>query len=481
MRFIYQEYQRLNYWLRPEQVYEGVMAWNVINDYTLEQCQIDLEKLSEWGNLSSRHDSGNALTVEEYLRKKYQYLISPYSIEIERLLENLESLHGYGGSLEPTLFDTIADILLIIHDKSGPYSEKEALGLWNTLQETFQKLYKTSADYIASLYTERAESLMATDSFLLYKDSLTAYLKDFVQTLQRRSYKIEGYLQQIHQNKKDSFLQSVVDDEWKIPKLESTISKEEYMEELSWKWDSLYRWFYGESGSSSEMLQLEHASKEAIIKIVRSALRIQERKRSAINRRRELDYLGKWFYQIDKLEDAHRLAAHVFGLFRTRHLQGEDVITSDSNEKSMWKEPTNIRILRSRSRKKNERQESEVVVDHSLQKRLIREKFLKKQKREFEFLVRMVEMGSFSISEIGQASAEMRLQILYWISRCTLAPELSYQTPEGVRISLEVPPDSNRTILKCEDGSLELLNYRFLFSLVNRTAWETHLLWLNNM
>lgn len=480
MRFIYQEYQKLNYWLRPEQIHNGIIAWRIIDNYTLDQCQIDLEQLVTWGNLSSRHDGGRALTIEEYLRKKYQYFISPYSIEIERLLENLESLHGYGGSLEPTLFDTIADTLLVIYDKSEFYAEKEALSLWNVLYEAFQKLYKTSADYIASLHTEKAEALMSTDSFLIYKDSLTTYLKDFVQTLQRRSYKIEGYLQHINQQKKSSFLQAVANDEWIIPKLENTVSKEDYMEELTWKWDSLYRWFYGEAGSASEMLQLEQASKEAIVKIVRNALRIQERKRSIINRKKELDYLGKWFYQIDQLEESHKLAAHVFGLFQTRHLQGEDVVLSDSNEKSMWTEPPITRTLRSRSRKKNERQDSASIADHTSQKKMMRNDFIEKQKREFTFLTKLVEVGSLSILEMEKISAEMRLQLLYWISRCTLVSELYYQTPEGIKISLEIPSNAERALLECEDGSLELLNYKFIFSLANRVAWEDHLLWLGN-
>ncbi|TGU53239.1 DUF2397 family protein, partial [Mesorhizobium sp. M00.F.Ca.ET.186.01.1.1] len=70
MRYFYQEYQRLRYWLRVEEVFEGVKLWGILEGYTVEQCQADLEQLKDWRNLASRHDGGRAQTVEEYMRKK---------------------------------------------------------------------------------------------------------------------------------------------------------------------------------------------------------------------------------------------------------------------------------------------------------------------------------------------------------------------------------------------------------------------------
>ncbi|WP_407314258.1 TIGR02677 family protein [Desulfosporosinus sp. SB140] len=480
MRFLYQQYQRLNYWLKPEQVYHGLMTWDLLKNYTLEQCQIDLEQLVEWRNLTSRHDGGRAVTVEEYLRKKSQYLITPYSIEIERLLENLETVRGYGGSLEPTLFDTIAETLFTIREKSGVYASGEALDIWNTLYESFQKLHEASVDYIASLQTGMAEELMATDAFLLYKDSITQYLQDFIQALQRRSYKIEGSLNRITIRVRDIFLNAVVSDEWRIPKLEETVSKEQYYDELLDKWDGLCRWFIGENGSGSELMLLERASKDAIVKMVRSALRIQERKRSSISRRKELDYLGQWFYRIQELETAHKLAAYAFGLFLARHLQGEDTRESDSQEMSMWTEVPISRTLRSRSRKRNERQDTEAILDHTPKKEQLREAFMQQHKQELQFLIKMVAAEEISVSELGLVATVTRLQILDWIGRCNASATSSFQTPEGIEIHVRQPLNQQRTTLLSEDGKLELLNYKFIFAVINETAWNELLEWLDS-
>ena len=58
-----------------------------------EVITIDLTQLSEWGNLTAQHDGERAVTVEEYLRKKFRYLITPYSIEIERIVITSYSIH----------------------------------------------------------------------------------------------------------------------------------------------------------------------------------------------------------------------------------------------------------------------------------------------------------------------------------------------------------------------------------------------------
>ncbi|MGG4219388.1 TIGR02677 family protein [Paenibacillus jamilae] len=480
MRLIYQQYQKLNYWLKPEFIYEELMKWKLHKNYTLEQCQIDLNQLVEWGNLTAQHDGGErVVTVEEYLRKKFRYLLTPYSIEIERMLESLESIRGYGGSLEPTLFDKIADTLNKVSGNAGIYEPGEALEYWKTLINVFQTLHETSVDYIASLQTGMAEELMATDTFLLYKDSITHYLQDFIQALQRRSYKIEGRLHRITTGVRDLFFSAVMEDEWLIPKLEQSISKEEYLSELQDKWSSLNRWFLGDEESISDSVLLERATKEAIVKVVKSAVRIQEKKRSSISRKKDLDHLGKWFYNINELNTSHKLAAYAFGLFPSRHLQGEDIRGSDSKEMSMWQETSISKTIRSRSRKKNERQDSDAAIDNSKLKKQFREAFLIKQKQELQFLIQMVNARTINIAELGPISSITRLQLLDWISRCNASSTSSIQTSEGVQIEMSTPLGNNRTLLRCEDGTLELLNHNFVFTVMIHKAWEGQVAWLS--
>jgi uncharacterized protein (TIGR02677 family) len=472
MRYLFLQYQKLNYWLKPEQIYEGITSWNLFQNYTLDQCQIDLEQLVSWKNLTSRHDGGRAVTIEEYLRKKFQYLITPYSIEIERFLDSLDGINGYGGSLEPTRLDKIADILYDIKEKNGIYNARENLELWNTLYEAFQKLHETSVDYIASLQAYMTEELLVATSFILYKDSITGYLQDFVQALQRKSYRIEGCIKSITVNVRDNFINNVVDDEWLIPKLDYSLSKEEYRQELLQKWDGLCKWFCGEADSLSELTLLERASKEAIIKIVKGTLRIQERKRSTISRRKELDFLGQWFYGIKNLDEAHKLSAYVFGLFPTRHLQGTDNRNSDSQDMSMWKEVPICRTIRARNRKRNEKHDTEEIVDYGTYKEKIRKTLILKRNRELEFLAKMIEKKDIYISEMGVVTSIERQQILTWISRCNASSSCTIQTPEGIEIRIFYLKNTENTTLYCEDGDLELRDYKISFKVINTSEWD---------
>lgn len=474
MRYLYLQYERLNYWLSPEQIYLGVMEWNVLKNYTLEQCQLDLDQLVAWKNLTYRHDGTRARTVEEYLRKKYQYLITPYAIELERFLDKLTSIKGYGGSLEPTLFDKIADCISDIYEKQGAYDPKAALEVWNFLYDSFQKLNQTSMDYIASLHTGEAEDLMRTSSFLLYKDSITMYLQDFVQALQRRSYRIEGTLKRINQGIRTQFFLCVLEGEWLIPKVEDFFTREEYQQNLERRWQQLCRWFCGDDQTRSELYLLEQASKDAIKKIVRSTLRIQEKQRSIVSRRQDLDYLGKWFYHLEDVNEAHKLAACVFGIFPTRHLQGEDNRDSDSQDISMWDEIAIERVIRSRSRKRGGKGggESETVADNHLKQEALRRQLIEQQKQELTFLIEMTKRESVRISELECLSSSARVQLLSWIGRCNASERHEFYTQEGVKVKLFIPEKKEEALLQCEDGTLTLLNYSLSFEIENSEAWK---------
>lgn len=466
MRFFYQEYKRLRYWLKPEDVFEAVKAWNVWPDYTLELCQGDLDQLVEWQNLTARHDGGRSSTLEEYLKKKMQYLLRPYSIEIERLLETLEKVTGYGGSLEASLFDTIADKLFDIRSQVGELEPDAALELWNVLYRSFVNLHENAADYIASLHTARAEEMMVTEAFLIFKEKLTDYLQNFVQALQRSAYKIEGNLQRINDSVRDLFLEQVVEGELRKPRLEDEPDREELLEELRQGWTNIRRWFVGEGAAPSELTLLERATKDAIARIVRSAIRIQERKRSGLSRKKELEHLARWFASIETVEEAHRLSAYAFGLFPTRHLQGEDLRDSDRADMSSWEERPMVRMLRSRSRKRGERQPADAVRDNERRKQREREAFKLRQAEEWRMIAALLERSSVKVSELGPVTARERLRLLQWIGRCmTTGNGHSFVTPEGVLIRMSNPRTEERTILHAEDGELEMANYELHFRL----------------
>lgn len=217
---------------------------------------------------------------------------------------------------------------------------------------------------------------------------------------------------------------------------------------------------------------MERSTKEAIARIVRSVIRIQERKRSGVSRRKELEYLAAWFDRLESLDDAHRLAGLVFGLFPTRHLQGEDLRHSDRADQSMWEEVPTMLTLRSRSRKRTGKHETEPVPENEERKRRQREAYRRRQAEEWEAIRWLVERGRLKVSELGVVPSATRLRLLQWIGRCNSAPLHTFVTPEGVKITMTNAKTEQRTMLVSEDGELDLPDYEFVFTLTDAAFRE---------
>ncbi|ANB60247.1 hypothetical protein GFC30_731 [Anoxybacillus amylolyticus] len=196
LRYFYTQHERMRQYLFPEEVYAFLKQYDEFRDYTEEELQQDLEQLVKWKNLIARQETGHIRTIEEFKKKRFRYQCSPYTVEIERMIRTLEQLGDtFGGSLEKTRFDRLYASLVrmesIIH---GGFVEKrdEINQVWEETFDYFKKIIQNSADYIAYLNGENMEERMMSDSFLVYKEQFTAYLRDFIVALQKTSMQIKG-------------------------------------------------------------------------------------------------------------------------------------------------------------------------------------------------------------------------------------------------------------------------------------------------
>lgn len=460
MRYFFAQYNRAQFWMKPEEVFEAVQQ--DIDNYVLEQCQADLEQLSDWGNLTEQHDGTRSSTIDEFKRKRKRYFMTPYSIKIEQLLISLERTTGYGGSLETNLFDKIIELLKVIREKIDDFKEGEADSHWTELYQSFRKLHENSVDYMASLHSVKAEEMMLTDAFLAFKDQFIHYLNDFVYKLFRSSAEIEHQLTSISSVVLDLFLQRVAEDRMQKPTIEE-VTKEEILEELCAGWGSLRNWFLQDGSTMSELMIIERVTKDAIQRIIRSVNLIQERRKVGLSRRRELEQIASWFYKQTDVGESHRLAAYIYGLFVPRHLHGQMESNSDLTNRSLWEEAPIVRPLRSRSRKKIGKSLAEPVRDQSKKQKEALREYRQKIQEEEKWLEEMVTAQEVSISDLKGLSAKRRSWLLQLIGRCIANKKRIFETADGFIVQLFLPPDGEETVLECEDGDLYLLNYKLIF------------------
>lgn len=463
MRTFYENHQRLKYWLRPQDVYEQVKTMGLLGEYTEEQCQSDLEQLREWKNLTAAHDGGRAMSIEEYLKRRFRYQMTPYAVEIERMLQSLENITGYGGSLEPRQMEKLAAFVLRARDAAGRFAPDEALNLWHDIQDAFRQLHESSSDYLASLSAAQAEELMLTEKFLEFKDLLSDRLRNFVLGLQRYGSQLEGLFRDTPNEVWSTFLDAVVNDEVRLPVLDSPVPTEERRARHETEWAVIGQWFVGTDRDISDVQQLERATKDAISRIVRYALAIQEKFRVGVSRKRELDVLGQWFFRLHDEGDAdkaHELGALTFGLYGTRHLQGDGEASSDSANLSLWDEEPIYRALRSRSRARTRRSETQFVKSTRAQQEAAAAVILAEKAREAQLIEGWLALGSFAMSELPPLPAAQRPLLLSWLSRCLSNQSRKSRTPDGLEVELTPPATDARATLHFSDGDLDLPDFR---------------------
>ena len=258
MRIFYENNEKLNYWLYQEDVYEEMKKDSYWSEYTIEQCQQDLASLVEWKNLNTMQDTKKVASIEEFKNKKYRYQISEYSVQIERLVLRLENLLVEGASLEPTLLERIRRNV----EKFPKMVEEEQADVnawWNDLNSV------------------RAEEMMHTKEFMVFKDRLIEYLRSFIKGLQRNVGVIEEYLRMLDEKTKKQVFEKVTAYQFAIPRIDIELSKKQIEENVIGRFESIYNWFVATDGHENEAAKLFDATNEIIRRITRYAAELSEK------------------------------------------------------------------------------------------------------------------------------------------------------------------------------------------------------------
>ena len=244
MRIFFENYEKLKYWLYLEEVYEEMLKDPFWSEYKIEQCQQDLTMLTEWKNLNTIQDTRRVSSIEEFKNKKYRYQMSEYSVEIERLVIRLENLFIEGASLEPTLLERIRRNM----ERFPEMAEKdknEVYTWWTDLNNDFMRLNQNYQDYIRDLNSVKAEEMMRTKEFLVFKDRLIEYLRSFIKGLQRNVGVIEECLKTQESDMREAVFDKIVEYELLIPRMEVEVSEKMIRQKAEGRFKSIYDWFVG--------------------------------------------------------------------------------------------------------------------------------------------------------------------------------------------------------------------------------------------
>ncbi len=469
LRYVYQQHERLRHYIVLEEIFQHLKQEPHFREFTEEQLQQDLDQLVFWKNLIPRQDTGRVSSIEEFKKRKFRYQLTPYTIEIERMVLGLEHFgDGFGGSLERTLFDRLLGNLMdltvawVETNSSFNKTNEEIYILWQDLYENFHRLTDNAADYLAHLHSEKVEEQMMTEAFLVYKEALTEYLRNFMTSLQRTSFRIEGLLEEVPFTFSQKLTECVAEYELSIPRLDVRPSKEQLIERFQNEWDSLRTWFLGDGGRESDLIYLQNATNDTIRRLTRFAQRLGETHHNLRNRRLDYLHLAKWFSTLDSVQEAHELSACVFGVFHTRHLWVDRPKQTESFEVEVWDEPPSEIEIRPKVRNYSEKVRPNAVVDQSERKKAALDAYLREKEIEQQLLDNLIQDNRIVLGNLPELSTFIRKTLLTWISKCMANPDRKGKTETGRTFFLK-RVSNRQIILKCEDGLLEMPDYIFSF------------------
>lgn len=461
IRFFFLEYEKIHYSLHKEDVFEMMHQIDLFKDYTMEQCQLDLNSLVEWGNLIANQDSTKVRTVADFKNKRYRYQLSEYTVEIERMTLRIEKLEVEGASLEPTLIERIYQELRRFDEVKGQ-SDMDKHGWIQMLTTDFIHLNQNYQEYFRTLNSAKAEELMKTTQFLLFKDKLINYLRTFVMNMQEKGGLIVTYLREIEESEIIAVLQAAARYEMSIPRLDVELDEAQVYDNFIGKWQSFYRWFIGD-GRMSEMDYLYDITNEIIRKMTRYAQQIAEQTSRGSNRKEQYLHLVQIFGKCQDINEAHCLSAHVFGIDHCLHLEGIETRESDDFHRGVYEEEATMLRFDPHSkmvRKKNVRQPAKDYRFEKMQMKLAQQERMDQERRRIESLIVANEIDFASLPPID---ASTRKTLLNWLSKALGQSNLTAKTDEGREYYVEKPKTGMTCRLQCEDGVFEMPAFKMVF------------------
>ncbi len=467
MRIFFENYERLHYWMYQEEVYDEMIKDPYFKDYRPEQCQQDLAMLTEWKNLDAMQDTRRVSSIEEFKNKKFRYQMSEYSVEIERLVLRLENLFIEGASLEPTLLERIRLNAGKLAEIDG-MNDDEAYSLWNDLNKDFMSLNQNYQDYMRDLNSVKAEEMMRTKAFMVFKDHLTDYLRNFIKSLQRNVGVIEEELKRIDADMRERIIEKITEHELQIPRMDAAISRELIENRVRGRYMSIYEWFVAQDGRENEAARLFDATNDIIRKITRYAVQLSEKNALGANRREEYRKVAEIFLRCSDINEAHRMSAMVFGIERPYHLEGDPERETDSMNCSVYDEKPMSLVIKPRVRTYKEKAKRSAITASTEKKREVRRRMLEKQKKDMDKVSALEKDGRIEFSKLPVIEPDIREILLKWLSDALETADLAAKTENGRPYKLICEDRNKKCVVHCTDGNFTMPEFEIVFQEENK-------------
>lgn len=460
LHFCFKRHEHMQTYVYPEDIFHELKKDPHFQAYTFEQLEQDLTTLVGWKNLIPHQETGRSKSIADFKKKRYRYQCTPYTVEIERMVERLQSLGTeFSGSLETTQFDRILRALRDFLISGQELTPEELNQTWVDLEHYFHTLVQNSSDYLAHLKSAKVEERMQTTAFVVYKDRFTKYLQTFVIGLQRSAKRMENLFKNSGPEQENALFACLADYQLSIPRLGEEKSRETYIEDYQESFLVMREWFMGNSYRESELSALSKETVDTIRRITKFAQRLAEQHQTFRSRKAEYIQLARWFSHLSSKEEADCLSAVVFGPAGGRHFYGESREMEDMNSHIQDEVPTRIE-LKPRVSSYRERQRQVPIRQYAAAKEEARQQHLARQEKLAAVMNGLATEGIIDFAALPVISREARQMLLGWVARALQRNPVRTELGSTMELIYD-RQTKGRITLHCEDGDFSLPPMKF--------------------
>ncbi len=463
IRHMYRQYDKMKYWLFKEEIYELLKVYEDFESYKEEQLKLDLEQLTNWGNIAAIADTTKVKTVEEFKNREFRYQLAPYTIEIERMLIGLENMTVENtATLEPALVEKF-HALLEQHQQVIYAEDKKVYEWWKSLNSAFRDLNQNYQDYIGRFYSPKTEEMMKTTEFLIFKEAFVGYLRDFIKELQMTTLSIKDSFSTLSKEAIHELLSKALNYEKTIVNVELVIRDEEYMDINLGRFKSMQEWFLSYEGRDSLVDKLIDNTNEIIRKITRFAAQIAEKRNNNVNRKEEYRKIGELFMNAQSIEEAHKLSALVFGTLGTMHVHIDEIRETESISSSIFDETPTCVATKPRIRAYREKTIKNPIQDKTKLKEQKKQEILAKRIEEEKSIKKFISKGEIDFKTLPKLTQKDRNLLLKWLTKGRNSKETWSKTEGGALFKVTEGTKGEKITVVSEDGIFTMPHYKIQF------------------
>ena len=309
--------------LRPADVLERLAAAGLAAPDLGDAAALDrhLDQLVAWGNLAAVHDSAAVTRLEDFYRRRLLYHLTAVGEAAHGAVAEVEATAGRSGSLQATMLVKVRNALDALAACGPETSPDEVLSSFHDLFGAFDTLTDEANCFIGELDRSSGPERMTEDRFVLYKQALLAYISRFVEELRRLAGEIAERIEALDRSGVEALIANASRSKDLPPDLGAGDPAAAFRADRLVRWDGVRRWFRGvpERSVAPTVERLCQVAIEAIVGLVRTLGRLNERRVRPIDRAADFRTLAGWFEACPDDARAHALWYAAFGLASARH------------------------------------------------------------------------------------------------------------------------------------------------------------------